>query len=231
MPKGPCLLRAVSVPSSSFQRPWPRMRWRVRRFARCWPCSCWRRQASTWAQNDVISEINVSGNRRIPAETIRARIFTKPGDVYDAAALERDFNSLWNTGYFEDHQDLREQTPKGWRIIVQVKEKPTIREIDYVGLSSVSNSDVLDRFKQDKVGLGGGEPVRSHAAQESGSFHQEPAFRAWPAVRHDPHGSAADSSRRGRASRLWSRKGRRSKSAKSSSRATRASSRECCARR
>ena len=107
----------------------------------------------TWAQNDVVSEINVSGNRRIPAETIRARIFTKAGDVYDAAALERDFNSLWNTGYFEDIKILREQTPKGWRLIFQVKEKPTIREISYVGLSSVSNSDVLDRFKQDKVGL------------------------------------------------------------------------------
>ena len=107
----------------------------------------------TWAQTDVISEIIPSGNRRIPAETIRARIFTKPGDVYDAAALERDFNSLWNTGYFEDIKFTREQTPKGWRITVTVKEKPTIREINYAGLSSVSNSDVLDRFKQDKVGL------------------------------------------------------------------------------
>ena len=106
-----------------------------------------------WAQNDVISEIDVTGNRRIPKETILARIFTKPGDIYDPAALERDFNSLWNTGYFEDIKFLREQTPKGWRIIVQVKEKPTIREINYVGLNAVSNSDVLDRFKQDKVGL------------------------------------------------------------------------------
>ena len=42
------------------------------------------------------------GNRRIPSETIKARIFTHPGDIYDPAALERDFNSLWNTGYFED---------------------------------------------------------------------------------------------------------------------------------
>jgi len=80
-----------------------------------------------------------------------ARIFTKAGDVYDAAALERDFNSLWNTGYFEDIKILREQTPKGWRLTFQVKEKPTIRTIDYVGASSVSNSDILDRFKQDKV--------------------------------------------------------------------------------
>jgi outer membrane protein insertion porin family len=105
------------------------------------------------AQTDVVSEINVTGNRRIPIDTIKARIFTKPGDIYDASALERDFNSLWNTGYFEDIKFVREQSPKGWRIIVQVKEKPTIREINYTGLGSVSTSDVLDRFKQDKVGL------------------------------------------------------------------------------
>jgi len=106
------------------------------------------------AQNsDVISEIQVSGNRRIPADTIRARIFTKAGDIYDAASLERDFNSLWNTGYFEDIRFTREQTPKGWKIVVQVKEKPTIREINYTGLNAVSTSDVLDRFKEAKVGL------------------------------------------------------------------------------
>jgi outer membrane protein insertion porin family len=109
--------------------------------------------STSGAQSDIISEIDVQGNRRIPAETVRARIFTHAGDIYDTAALERDFNSLWNTGYFEDIRFTREQTPKGWRLIVQVKEKPTIREINYVGLSSVSTSDVLDRFKLAKVGL------------------------------------------------------------------------------
>ena len=107
----------------------------------------------SWAQQDVITRIEIHGNRRIPAETIRARIFTRPGDIYDPVALERDFNSLWNTGYFEDIKFEREQTPKGWVIHVYVKERPTIREINYVGLSSVSTSDVLDRFKERKVGL------------------------------------------------------------------------------
>jgi outer membrane protein insertion porin family len=106
-----------------------------------------------WAQTDIISEIDVTGNRRIPSETVKARIFTHPGDIYDPASLERDFNALWNTGYFEDIRFTREQTPKGWRLIIQVKEKPTIREINYLGLSSVSTSDVLDRFKEAKVGL------------------------------------------------------------------------------
>ena len=105
------------------------------------------------AQQDVVVDIVIHGNRRIPGESIKARIFTRPGDVYDQAAIERDFNALWNTGYFEDIQFTREQTPKGWRLIINVKERPTIREIDYVGLSSVSKSDVLDRFKLAKVGL------------------------------------------------------------------------------
>ena len=93
------------------------------------------------------------GNRRIPAETIKARIFTHAGDIYDPAALERDFNSLWNTGYFEDIRFEREQSSKGWILHVIVKERPTIREINYLGLNSVSKSDVLDRFKEAKVGL------------------------------------------------------------------------------
>jgi outer membrane protein insertion porin family len=104
-------------------------------------------------QQDLVTEVVIHGNRRIPADTIRARIFTRAGDVYDQAAIERDFNSLWNTGYFEDIRFEREATPKGWRLHIYVKERPTIREIDYVGLNAVSKSDVLDRFKEAKVGL------------------------------------------------------------------------------
>ncbi|MFL6299123.1 MAG: outer membrane protein assembly factor BamA [Terriglobales bacterium] len=106
-----------------------------------------------YAQENIVQEIVIHGNRRIPADTIRARIFTKPGDVYDEASLQRDFNSLWNTGYFDDLRMEREESPKGYRIHVYVKEKPTIRSIEYKGLSSVSQSDVLDRFKNNKVGL------------------------------------------------------------------------------
>ncbi len=152
MSKRACAEGAISLASPSFQRSWPAV---GRRVAALWVvlATLLLAAGTLWAQSDIISEISVSGNRRIPAETIRARIFTKPGDIYDTAALERDFNSLWNTGYFEDVKFSREQTPKGWRLIVQVKEKPTIREINYLGLNAVSNSDVLDRFKQDKVGL------------------------------------------------------------------------------
>ncbi len=109
--------------------------------------------APVFGQQDLIVGITVHGNRRIPADTVKARIFSKVGDVYDSAAIERDFNALWNTGYFEDIRFEREQNPKGWIIHIYLKERPTIREINYTGLNAVSTSDVLDRFKDRKVGL------------------------------------------------------------------------------
>ena len=104
-------------------------------------------------QQDLIVGIIIHGNRRIPADTVKARIFSKVGDVYDTAAIERDFNALWNTGYFEDIRFEREQSAKGWILHIYLKERPTIREINYTGLNAVSTSDVLDRFKERKVGL------------------------------------------------------------------------------
>lgn len=110
---------------------------------------------TAWAQtgNQVVEDIRIHGSRRIPAETIRARIFTRPGDVFDPAAVQRDFSSLWNTQYFEDLRIEREDGERGVILHVYVKERPTIRSIDYPGLSSASLSDVLERYKERKVGL------------------------------------------------------------------------------
>jgi outer membrane protein insertion porin family len=109
---------------------------------------------ATLAQTaDTISEIRVIGNRRIPKETILARMFTHPGDTYDPISIERDFNSLWNTGYFEDLRIEREDSEQGIILNVFVREKPTIRDLIYKGNNSITNSDILDRFKKEKVGL------------------------------------------------------------------------------
>jgi outer membrane protein insertion porin family len=104
-------------------------------------------------QSETIESIRVIGNRRIPKETVLARLFTHPGDAYDPISIERDFNSLWNTGYFDNLRIEREDTEKGIILDIFVKEKPTIRELNYKGNNSVSNSDILDRFKKEKVGL------------------------------------------------------------------------------
>jgi len=108
---------------------------------------------SAWAQQQIVTQIRVIGNRQIPKETILARMFSRINDTYDPLTVERDFNSLWNTGYFENLRIEKEESPKGVILDVYVTEKPTIREINYKGLNSVTQSDVLDRFKKEKVGI------------------------------------------------------------------------------
>jgi outer membrane protein insertion porin family len=104
-------------------------------------------------RKDVIESIIFRGNRRIQASTLRARLFTHVGDVYDENSLERDFNALWNTGFLDDIRLEVTDGEKGKIITFYVREKKLIRSIDYKGLSTVQQSDVLDRFKERKVGI------------------------------------------------------------------------------
>ena len=116
-------------------------------------------QASGAAQaggNLVIDRIEFVGNRRIRTDTLKARIFSRDGDPYNEETLRRDFQALWNTQFFEDVKLRVEESPtkpNGKVIVFEVTERPVIRRIRYDGIHSISESDILDRFKEKKVGL------------------------------------------------------------------------------
>jgi outer membrane protein insertion porin family len=107
-------------------------------------------------QPAIIERIEFIGNRRVRNDTLMARIFSRPGDVYNEDTLRRDFQALWNTNFFEDIQLRVEDSPDkpGEKIVIfELKERPIIRRIRYDGVHSISESDILDRFKERKVGL------------------------------------------------------------------------------
>ena len=107
-------------------------------------------------QQYVIDRIDFIGNRRVRNDTLNARIFSRKGDVYNEETLRRDFQALWNTQFFEDVKLRVEDSPNnpnGKIIVYEVKERPQIRRIRYDGIHSISESDILDRFKERKVGL------------------------------------------------------------------------------
>jgi outer membrane protein insertion porin family len=102
---------------------------------------------------DVIDSIEFRGARRVPQDTLRAMIFTKKGDKYDEETLRRDFMTLWNTGRFDDIRMEREATRTGWLVRFVVVERRVVRSIKYDGMKSITISEILDRFKDRKVGL------------------------------------------------------------------------------
>jgi outer membrane protein insertion porin family len=103
---------------------------------------------------NVIETIQFRGARRVPQDTLRALVSTKAGDVYNEDALRRDFMLLWNTNRFDDIKLESEKGDHGGVVLTFiVTERPVVRDIKYEGLKSASTSDVLDRFKERKVGL------------------------------------------------------------------------------
>ncbi len=104
----------------------------------------------------VIQRIEFIGNRRIQRDTLLARIFSRPGDPYNEEAVRRDFQALWNTQFFEDVrlevEDSPDQ-PNAKILVFYVQERPIIRRIEYKGNKSITESDILDAFKDKKVGL------------------------------------------------------------------------------
>jgi outer membrane protein insertion porin family len=107
----------------------------------------------TPASQETIEAIEFRGARRVPQDTLRAMIFSKKGDRFDPDALRRDFMALWNTGRFDDITIETEPGKTGIIVRFIVVERQVVRSIKYEGVKSVTISEILDRFKERKVGL------------------------------------------------------------------------------
>jgi outer membrane protein insertion porin family len=102
---------------------------------------------------EVVEAIDIRGARRVPQDTLKAMILTKPGDIYNEDILRRDFMYLWNTGRFDDVRLETEPGRAGLVVRFVVSERRVIRSINYEGIHSVTVSEILDRFKERKVPL------------------------------------------------------------------------------
>ena len=107
----------------------------------------------TVAPGNTVEEIQFRGARRVPQDTLRALIVSRKGDVYNEDALHRDFMALWNTGRFDDIRLETEPGKTGLIVRFVVTERRIVRTINYKNMKSVTQSEVLDRFKERKVGL------------------------------------------------------------------------------
>lgn len=105
------------------------------------------------AERPTIERIDIRGNRRIPEDTIRFYIQSRQGELYDEGRLELDLRALYKANFFENIEIEERDGDTGKIITFVVKEKPLIRSIEYVGNKSFTESNILDHFKEKKVGL------------------------------------------------------------------------------
>lgn len=101
----------------------------------------------------IIERIDIRGNRRIPEDTIRFYIQSRPGEPFSEERLSRDLQAVYQAKFFESIEIQERDGDAGKIITFILKEKPLIRQIEYVGNKSFTESNILDEFKERKVGL------------------------------------------------------------------------------
>src|SRR5947209_12805839 len=111
-------------------------------------------RAARARQQVLVENVEIQGNRRIPAETVRQYIQTKKGDPFDPSVIDKDIQTLNAQGFFENIKVVNEDGPAGGKIVTFiVTERPIIRDISYTGLKSVLESDVLNELRDKGVTL------------------------------------------------------------------------------
>jgi outer membrane protein insertion porin family len=90
------------------------------------------------APEGVVQSIEVRGNQRIEADTVRSYMLLQPGDTYDADRQDRSLKSLYATGLFRDVRISRE----AGKVIVQVAENPLVNRVAYEGNRKLSDANL-----------------------------------------------------------------------------------------
>ncbi len=119
----------------------------------------------------TIERIDVRGNRRIKEEDVRFYIQARAGDAYDEERLQLDLRALYKEAkWFENIEITSTDGDTGKIVTFLLKEKPLIRGIEYKGNKSFTESNILDQFKERKVGItidSVYEPAKTRAAERA----------------------------------------------------------------
>jgi outer membrane protein insertion porin family len=86
----------------------------------------------------AIQAIQVVGNQRIEAGTIRSYLVVRPGDPFDPDRLDRSVKTLFSTGLFSDVRLSRQ----GNVLIVNVDENPLINKVAIEGNKRLSDDQI-----------------------------------------------------------------------------------------
>ena len=89
-----------------------------------------------------VVDVTVEGLRRVDTEAVLAGVKTRAGMGLDPEQITNDMRTIWKSGFFRDVRAETEPAPGGVRLVFVVVERPSIREVKFVGLDDVSEDDL-----------------------------------------------------------------------------------------
>jgi outer membrane protein insertion porin family len=96
-----------------------------------------------YAAAQAASTIDVEGNRRVEAETIRSYFRANPGERLDSYKIDQGVKALYATGLF---QDVR-ISQSGSRVVVVVVENPVINRVQFEGNTKLKDDQLVNELQ------------------------------------------------------------------------------------
>jgi outer membrane protein insertion porin family len=93
---------------------------------------------------DKVSEVVITGNKRIESEAVKRIIKTKSGDLYLTKHIQDDVKSIHKMGYFGDVRVNVDSSPDGKVVTFSVEERETIRHIRVRGNRKFDDEEVKE---------------------------------------------------------------------------------------
>ncbi len=101
----------------------------------------------------TITEIEIVGNKDVPAESILKAISTQPGSLYSKTRLQKDLKKIYDMGYFTDHMKVVPiATREGIHLRFELEENAIVKSIDFKG-NTIFTSDELGKIFTGQVGM------------------------------------------------------------------------------
>ncbi len=110
---------------------------------------------SAAAQRNIVADVVVRGNNRVPEHRILSNVKTRQGRYFDPDVLQQDINQLWRMAEIKRvNGPWIEETDQGVIITIEVVEKQTLSSIKFVG-----NRAITDRKLKKTAGITDGQPL------------------------------------------------------------------------
>lgn len=107
---------------------------------------------------NLVSEVVVTGNTRVPTHHLMRNIRTRPGRFFDPDKLQQDVDELWRMPEISRiNGPFINRTPAGVVVSIEVVERVVIDKVEFVG-----NRGIPDRTLQKETGLEDGNPLDVH---------------------------------------------------------------------
>jgi len=102
-------------------------------------------------EKTLVEKVEFEGAKRAGEDLLRPKLKLKEGDILDLALLNEDLKNLYRTGHFENIEVEVKEGDRGITIVYKLKERETLKEIQYKGIKSAKAED-LTKISGLKIG-------------------------------------------------------------------------------